>query len=60
MYLRKIAGSCEEFGSISICLCPNYIKFWFKNLKNCREDKSGGRKTFFGINQENKNSDIFC
>ena len=33
-------------------MCPKYIKFCFQNLGNSREDKSGGRKTTFGFNNE--------
>ena len=37
-YLRKEASSCEQFGTLSTCLCPKYIKFYFSNLDNSKED----------------------
>ena len=42
-YLRKVASSCEQFGPVSTCLYPKYMKFCFKNLGNGREDENGSR-----------------
>ena len=36
-YLRKVAGSCEQFGPVSTCLCPEYIQFCSQNLRNGKE-----------------------
>ena len=41
--LIKVASSCEQFGPVFTSLCPKYIKFYFQNLKNGREDKNGCR-----------------
>ena len=40
-YLRKLATSCQQFGPVSTCLCPKYIKFCYRNLEKGREDKYG-------------------
>ena len=42
-YLRKVVSSCKQFGPVSTCLCPKYIKFCFKNLRNDREDENRRR-----------------
>ena len=42
-YLRKVASSCKQFGPVFTCLCPKYIKFYVKNLRNDREDRNGRR-----------------
>ena len=39
-YLKKVASLCEELGPLSTCLCPKYIKFFFQNLGNGREDEN--------------------
>ena len=36
-YLRKVGSSCEQFGPVSTCLCPKYIRFCQRNV---REDKN--------------------
>ena len=39
-YLRKVAISCEQFGPVSTCVCPKYIKFFFQILGLNREDET--------------------
>ena len=39
-YLRKIESSCEQFSSVSTCLCPNYIKFGKCYSLNLNQSKS--------------------
>ena len=41
--LRKVASLFKQFGPVSTCLCPKYIKFFFQNLRNDREDENGYR-----------------
>ena len=38
--LRKVVSSCEKLGLVSTVLCSKYIKFYFQNLGNGREDES--------------------
>ena len=42
-YLRKVVTLYEKFGPVSICLCPNYIKLYFQNFGNGRQNKNGHR-----------------
>ena len=42
-YFRKVASSCEQFGPVSTCLCPNTENVSFFNLGIVREDKNGCR-----------------
>ena len=41
-YLRKVESSGEQFCPASTCLCLKYIKIFFQNLGNGREDKNRG------------------
>ena len=59
MIVEKIESSCEQFSPVSTCLCQKYIKFYFQNLGNVREDKNGSRWTTFDFNNVNKNFVIF-
>ena len=59
-YSRKVASSCEQFGPVSTCLCPQYKKFCFQNLDCGRKDENGRRYTTFGFDNETKFPDIFC
>ena len=38
--LRKVTSSCEQLGSVSICLRPEYIQFCFQNFGNDKEGKN--------------------
>ena len=58
--MRKVASSCQQFGPVSTCLCLQYIKFCFQNLRNGREDENGRRYTTFGFDNGKKISKIFC
>ena len=43
-YFRKVASPYyEQFGAVSICLYPKYIKFCFQNLRIAIENKNGLR-----------------
>ena len=42
-YLKKVANSCKELGSVCISLRPEYIKSSLHNLGNGREDENGRR-----------------
>ena len=42
-YLKQVASLCKQFGPVSTCLCPKYIKFCFQNLGNGKKDKNRRR-----------------
>ena len=58
-YLRKVESSCKQFDLVSTCLCQKYVKFYFQNLGNGREDRNGRREIIIGSDNEKKISDIF-
>ena len=53
-YLRKVANSYEQFGPVSTCFCPKYIKCCFQNSRNSWEDNNRRRWTTFGFDNGNK------
>ena len=53
-YLRKVASSCKQFGSVSTSLRPKYIQFCSHNLENGRKDKTGRRRIYFSFDNKKK------
>ena len=59
-YFRKVESLCEQFGRVSTCLYPKYIKFWKQNLRNGREYENGRRQTNCCFDNGKQISIIFC
>ena len=57
--MRKVESSCEQFGPFFICVCPKYIKFYFRKLGNGRKGEKDVDRLLLVMIMENKFSKYF-